>query len=67
MDIEIQKSQLKLTLNVPKGKLIDSLNIAEDVSGRGKWGNGDYQIIMKDESHLSHILSLIEQSVEFHS
>ncbi len=67
VDIEIQKSQLKLTLNVPKGELIDSLNIAEDVSGRGKWGNGDYQIIMKDESHLSHIISLIEQSVEFHS
>ncbi len=67
VDIEIQKSQLKLTLNVPKGKLIDKLNIAEDVSGKGKWGNGDYQIIMKDEFQLSHILNLIEQSVKFHS
>ena len=67
VDIEIQKTQLKLTLNVPKGKLIDKLNIAEDVSGKGKWGNGDYQIIMKDEFQLSHILNLIEQSVKFHS
>jgi predicted transport protein len=67
VDIEIQRAQLKLTLNVPKGKLMDNLNIAEDVSGKGKWGNGAYQIIMKDESHLSHILSLIEQSVKLHS
>ncbi|HHV36400.1 MAG TPA: hypothetical protein GXX77_00970 [Candidatus Cloacimonetes bacterium] len=67
VDIEIQKTQLKLTLNVPKGKLIDKLNIAEDVSGKGTWGNGDYQIIMKDEFQLSHILNLIEQSVKFHS
>jgi predicted transport protein len=66
VDIEIQKAQLKLTLNVPKGKLVDNLNIAEDVSSKGKWGNGAYQITMKDESHLSHILSLIEQSVQLH-
>lgn len=65
--IEIHKAQLKLTLNVPKGKLMDNLNIAEDVSSKGKWGNGVYQIIMKDETHLSHILSMIEQSVKFHS
>jgi predicted transport protein len=66
VDIEIQKAQLKLTLNVPKGKLIDNLNIAQDVSGKGKWGNGDYQIIIKDDTNLSHVLSLIEQSVQLH-
>ena len=66
VDIEIQKAQLKLTLNVPKDKLKDSLNIAQDVSEKGKWGNGDYQIRMKDETNLSYILSLIEQSVALH-
>lgn len=66
VDIEIQRSQLKLTLNMPSGKLIDSLDIAVDVSGKGKWGNGAYQIIMHDDSQLSHVLSLIEQSVKYH-
>ncbi|MDP3114562.1 MAG: DUF5655 domain-containing protein [Candidatus Cloacimonadaceae bacterium] len=66
VDIEVQKSKLKLTLNVLKGKLMDSLSLAEDVSGKGKWGNGDYQIIMRDDVSLSYILSLIEQSVKLH-
>jgi predicted transport protein len=66
VDVEIQKSKLKLTLNVPQGKLLDSLNLAEDVSLIGRWGNGDYQIIMRNDEHLSHILSLIEQSVKMH-
>lgn len=66
VDIVIQKAQLKLSLNVPQGKLIDSLNIAQDVSDKGKWGNGDYQVVMRDDSSLSSVLSLIEQSVKMH-
>lgn len=66
VDIEIQKAQLKLSINVPKGKLIDNLGIAQDVFGKGKWGNGDYQVIMRDDSNLSNIISLIEQSVNAH-
>lgn len=62
VDIEIQKKQLILTLNLRKGKLSDNLGIARDVSAIGKWGNGDYQITMKDDSHLSYVMSLIEQS-----
>jgi len=66
VDIEIQKAQIKLTLNVPKGKLIDNLGTAFDVSDKGKWGNGDYQVVMRDDSNLSYIISLIEQSVKTH-
>ncbi len=67
VDIEIQKSKLKLTINIMKGHLVDNLGLAEDVSGKGKWGNGDYQITMRDGSSISYILSLIEQSVKLHS
>lgn len=66
-DVEIQRSKLKLTLNVPKAVLRDSMNLAEDVSSVGRWGNGDYQIIMRNDEHLSHIMSLIEQSVKHHT
>lgn len=63
MLIIIQKSQLKLYLNIPKGKLVDNFKLATDVSGIGTLGNGDYQVIVSDDSNLSNILSLIEQSV----
>ena len=67
MDIEIQRSKIKITINMPKGQLIDNLGLAEDVSGKGKWGNGDYQIVVRDDTRISYILSLIEQSVKLHS
>ena len=67
VDIEIQRSKIKITINMPKGQLIDNLGLAEDVSGKGKWGNGDYQIVVRDDTRISYILSLIEQSVKLHS
>lgn len=65
VDIQIQQKQLKLTLNVPKGRLNDNMGIAKDVSGIGRWGNGDYQIQIKDDSNIVHIVSLIEQAVNY--
>ncbi|MDD3536122.1 MAG: DUF5655 domain-containing protein [Candidatus Cloacimonetes bacterium] len=65
VDIEIQKKQLKLILNVPKGKLNDNMGITEDIAGKGKWGNGDYQVIMQDDSNMAYVLSLIEQSYKY--
>ena len=67
VDIIIQKSQLKVYINIPKGKLIDNLNLATDVSGIGTVGNGDYQVIINDDSNFSYVLSLIEQSVKLHT
>nr|MDK2851231.1 hypothetical protein [Candidatus Cloacimonadota bacterium] len=57
VDIEIQKSKIKITINVPKGQLIDNLGLAEDVSGKGKWGNGDYQIVLIDNASVMSSLT----------
>lgn len=57
VDIEIQKSKIKITINVPKGQLIDNLGLAEDVSGKGKWGNGDYQIVLIDNASVKSSLT----------
>jgi len=61
-DLNIQKSSLKLCLNMKKGTLNDHKNVARDVSQVGHWGNGDYQIDMKNAEDIRYIVSLIEQS-----
>lgn len=61
-DVEIQRSKLKVTINLPKGKLNDPNNLAEDVSSTGHWGNGDYRIIISDDEMLEYTISLIKQS-----
>lgn len=61
-DVEIQRSKLKVTLNLSKGKLDDPDKLAEDVSSTGHWGNGDYRIILSDDEALDYAINLIKQS-----
>jgi predicted transport protein len=60
----IKKSRIDLVLNLKKGSLIDTKNIAKDVSNIGHWGNGDYLIKMTDSANIGYIISLIRQSFD---
>ena len=61
-DIVIQRKAIKLFINLTKGQLDDPKKIARDVSAIGHWGNGDYEIQIKDDEDLEYIMSLIKQS-----
>lgn len=63
-DIEIQKSKLKIYINLSKGKLNDPKEFARDVSNIGHWGNGDYIVSLTDEDMLDYALDLIKQSYD---
>ena len=62
VDIYFSKGKLKVWLNVKKGELNDPQHLTRDVSEIGHWGNGDYEIDVKDEHNLDYLMSLIEQS-----
>ncbi|GIW62286.1 MAG: hypothetical protein KatS3mg090_0112 [Patescibacteria group bacterium] len=66
-DIHPQKSQIKIWINLNKGELNDTKNLARDVSKIGHWGNGDYEIVIKSNSNLDYIMTLIKQSYKKHS
>jgi predicted transport protein len=61
-DIAIQQKGLKMWINKKRGELNDPKNITRDVSSVGHWGNGDYEIMIKDDSQLEYILSLIKET-----
>lgn len=63
-DVEIQKNGLKIYLNLEKGELRDPDELADDVSMRGHWGNGDYRIYLSDDEKFDYVLSLIQQSFD---
>lgn len=65
-DVEIQKAKLKITINMPKGKLQDPENLARDVSSKGHWGNGDYIVNLYDVEMIDYVMDLISQSYETH-
>lgn len=62
-DITILKKSLKMWINLKKGKLDDPKKLAEDVSSKGHWGNGDYQIQIENDNNLEYIMSLVKQAI----
>ena len=64
IDILPQKKALKMWINMSKGELDDTKGITRDVSTTGHWGNGDYEIQIKDDENLEYILSLVKQSIK---
>ena len=62
IDIHLQKSQLKVWLNMNKGELEDLRGMARDVSNVGHWGNGDYEIALKPNDDLEYLMTLVKQS-----
>jgi len=68
VDLSIQKSAIKLFLNVPSGKLQDVHNIARDLTKPklvGHWGNGDYEVTIKSKADLNKAFDLIKQSYNY--
>lgn len=63
-DIAVQKNQIKIWLNFKFGELWDPKNLFEDVSNKGHHGNGDYQAIIKDNSEIEYVLSVIKEAWE---
>lgn len=64
VDVTVLKSSLKLFVNMKKGALNDPKKVTRDVSIVGHWGNGDYEITIKDSTEIGYLLSLIRQSYE---
>lgn len=62
-DIEVQKSAIKITINVKSGKLDDPKKLTKDVSNLGHWGNGDYELRVDSDKDLEYIMSLVKQAI----
>lgn len=60
-DIHIQQKGLKIWINLHVGDLDDPKKLANDVSRKGHWGNGDYELTVNDTKNLEYIMSLIKQ------
>jgi predicted transport protein len=62
--VVFQRSQLKLTLALPKGTLNDPYNHTRDISGVGHWASGDYELTIKPKTDLDEIMPLIKQAYQ---
>lgn len=64
VDIVIQKSRLRLSLNMKFSEVIDPKSLCRDVTELGRWGNGDVEVGMDSLDQLDDIMALIEQALQ---
>ena len=62
VDIVPQKSRLRLSLNMKFSEISDPKNMCKDVTDKGRWGNGDIEVGLENESQLDDVMELIMQS-----
>lgn len=62
-DIVLLKKGIKIFINLKKGELDDPKGLMKDVSEKGHWGNGDYEIIVTNTTNLEYIMSLVKQAI----
>ena len=63
-EIELQKSQLKLALDIPYDELSET-KLVRDASKIGHWPTGSCQVIIKPANELEPVYGLIRESYEY--
>jgi uncharacterized protein with ParB-like and HNH nuclease domain/predicted transport protein len=64
VDVVPQAKKLRLSLNVAFHEINDPRQICKDVSGLGRWGNGDVEVFLSSIEELPYVIGLVRQSFE---
>ena len=62
VDIVVQKQRLRISVNMKFSEVYDPLGICREVTGLGRWGNGDVELFMEHTSDIDRVMEIIEQS-----
>ncbi|WP_219350573.1 DUF5655 domain-containing protein [Anaerococcus sp. Marseille-P3625] len=64
VDIVFQKQRLRISVNMKFPDIIDPNDICRDITGIGRWGNGDVELFMEDKDQLDQIMEIVKQSFD---
>ena len=64
VDVVPQATKLRLALNMDFAEINDPKGLCMDVTGKGRWGNGDVEVVFSDIDQLPYVLGLVRQSLE---
>ena len=62
VDIVIQKSRLRLAINMKFSEVYDPKGLCKDVADVGRWGNGDVELFFESLAQIDDVMAIIEQS-----
>lgn len=64
VDVIPQAKRLLLTLNIPFHEIDDPNGLCRDITGLGRWGNGDVEVKLESPDQLPYVLGLIRQAFD---
>jgi uncharacterized protein with ParB-like and HNH nuclease domain/predicted transport protein len=64
VDVVPQAKRLRLSLNLAFPEINDPRGLCKDVTGLGRWGNGDVEVGLSSMDDLLYILGLVRQAYE---
>ncbi len=64
VDVVPQTKRLRLSLNMAFSEISDPNGRCKDVTGVGRWGNGDVEVGLASLDELPYVLGLVRQSLE---
>lgn len=64
VDVVPQAKRLRLSLNLTFPEINDPRGLCKDVTGLGRWGNGDVEVGLSSLDDLPYILGLVRQAYE---
>ena len=64
VDIVFQKQRLRISINMKFSEINDSNGICKDITGLGRWGNGDVEMFMEHQDELDQIMEIVKQSFD---
>jgi predicted transport protein len=64
VDVVFYASRLKLTINLPFGELQDPQNKAENIKGKGRWGNGEVSVDVRTADDIPYAMFIVRQAYD---
>lgn len=64
VDIVFQKQRLRISINMKFSEINDPNGICKDITGLGRWGNGDVELFMEHQDELDRIMEIVKQSFD---
>lgn len=65
VDVIPQAKRLLLILNLTMDDIEDPKELCHDISGKGRWGNGDVEVVLNSLDELPYAIGLVRQSFDY--
>lgn len=64
VDVVPQVGRLRVALNMEFAQIHDPNGLCQDVTGLGRWGNGDVSVLLDSLDGLPYVIGLVRQALE---